>query len=349
MSSQKGSPLHHPKEGSRFVAIDLGSHTVRLLAAECVRPLRLMPVCAERRITRLAAGFTREGLLGETSMEVSREVIREYVREGRDLGVSAFSCGATGVVRRAANGDAFLRDVARETEISPRIVSETDEATLSAKGVLSVLQCPTDRVVTFDLGGSSTEFVLIDRNEPGPLWSTSLFVGAATLTERFLAADPPGDAAVRDAAGAVAALLGPVVEAVSTRFQGTPWTLVGTAGTVTTLAAMFLGMERYVPYRVNNLTLDTSRVSALISDFASRTIEARRGVPGIEAGREDIILGGAVVVRAILEAFAKPSFLVTDAGFLEGLLLDLVEREAGVSAPLESPFRWEFPEKAAMS
>lgn len=346
VSSPKGLEVRGLNTGSRFASIDLGSHTIRLLVAELVKPLCLAPILLDREITRLARGFSTGGVLCAGPVEASWVVLRDYVRRGRELGVSIFTCGATGVVRRAANGGEFLLGVTRETGILPFIVSETSEARLSAKGILSVLECPGDLMLTFDLGGSSTEFVLLDRRRAEPIWSTSLFVGATTLTERFLSGDPPGAAVTREAEAAVSRLLEPVVATVTDLItyecDNEPWTLVGTAGTVTTLAAIVLGMEHYEPYRVNNLALETHGISAMVKDFSERSLASRRGIPGLEEGREDIILGGAVIVRAILEAFGKSEFRVTDAGFLEGLLLDLLERESQAEAGLASPFGWEM-------
>ncbi len=122
--------------------------------------------------------------------------------------------------------------------------------------------------------------------------------------------------------------------------------LVGTAGTVTTLAAMYLNMERYVPYRVNGLVLTKDWLSLTIESLAQMPLAQRRLIAGLEPGREDIILGGAVIVSEILSCFGQDRFIVTDAGLLEGLLIDLIEKESGLyggeAAGLRTGLTWRL-------
>jgi exopolyphosphatase/guanosine-5'-triphosphate,3'-diphosphate pyrophosphatase len=116
--------------------------------------------------------------------------------------------------------------------------------------------------------------------------------------------------------------------------------LVGTAGTVTTLAAMHMEMTTYEPYRVNGLSLSEKWLAATIDLLAGMSLESRRRISGLEAGREDIILGGALIVMEVLRGFSQNRFIVMDAGLLEGLLLSLIEKEQGLPPSLLSPFAW---------
>lgn len=336
----KGTPNAH------FASIDLGSHTVRLLIGRRDGD-RIVPLCVERRITRLAKGFGTEEILKDKGIRATIAAIEEYVRLLSRYEVESVACGATGVVRKARNQAAFLEAVQRGTGISPIVLPEDAEAFLSAKGTLSALPSRAGMILLFDLGGSSTEFLLLDTFRPdAPLYVTSVFVGAATLTERFLTGDPPSDSSVAAAASTAAESLSPVISAVAQHLtgigSGPPFVLAGTAGTVTTLAAMYLRMEHYEPFRVNGLVLSRAWIVDTIDSLARSTLARRREIQGLEKGREDIILGGAVIVGEILRGFDADLLTVADAGLLEGLLLELVEKSCGIGTTLVSPLTWRL-------
>jgi exopolyphosphatase/guanosine-5'-triphosphate,3'-diphosphate pyrophosphatase len=238
-----------------------------------------------------------------------------------------------------------MEEVRACTGISGSILSESSEAFLSAKGVLSVLPRSGKGLLTFDLGGSTTEFLALEPNGEEPVWSDSAFVGAATITERFLREAPPSVDSVRRAREAVREALREVMNRCGPGMGGSPqnWELAGTAGTVTTLAAMHLRMDRYEPHRINGAMLTSDWLEGLIGHLAGMSLVERRLIPGLEEGREDIILGGALVVHEILRGLDRSRLLVADAGLLEGLLLDLVERECFGSAGLRATLRWRFP------
>jgi len=332
-------------DNPRYAAIDIGSHTIRLLVARLDENLVLVPLQSERRITRLAHQFQSDQCLKQPAIRTSMEVLREYADILASRGVRSVACGATGVVRRAADGSPFMNEVRACSGISGSILSESSEAFLSAKGVLSVLPRNGKGVLTFDLGGSTTEFLAVESSGEEPAWSDSVFVGASTISERFLAEAPPSADAVRQAREAVSGGIREVMRRCNTGLEGDlyPWELVGTAGTVTTLAAMHLRMDPYEPYRVNGAELTREWIEDMIGHLARTSLAERRLLPGLEEGREDIILGGALVVHEILLGLGRSRLLVTDAGLLEGLLLDLVERERFGSAGLRTPLQWRFP------
>jgi exopolyphosphatase / guanosine-5'-triphosphate,3'-diphosphate pyrophosphatase len=330
---------------SVFAAVDIGSHTIRLLIAACKEKTTLQPLCLRRRVTRLARGFSDRSALGQESMRTSLEALEEYAALLQQHGVSATACGATGVVRRAGNGADFLSEIARKTGIAGIILSEEREALLSVKGILAGLARRPGLMLAFDLGGSSTEFILVDPTQPRPVWATSVFLGAATLTEACLNRDPPGREALERASTVARCALQPIVERVAEHVQragGSAGQLdvVGTAGTVTTLAAMHLQMEDYQPYRINGMLLSSAWVSDTIETLASLPIARRQDIRGLEKGREDIILGGAVLVRELLRGLRRDSLTVTDAGLLEGLLLESIEDHYSWPHTLKTPLTW---------
>jgi len=332
-----------------FAGLDIGSHTTRMLIARR-NGTQLAPVRTERRVTRLAQDFQKADEITEEAQRRNISAIKEYISILREFRVGTISCGATGVVRRAKNSRAVLDGIAAETGIECKILSEETEAVLSAKGILSALPETGSDLLTFDVGGASTEFVLMGietaiRNASRP-------IGAATLTEAYLKADPPGAGAVERAA------LGARSEIISAKeqlyenlnktgiisFLGLR--LIGTAGTVTTLAGMYIKMERYVPYRVNGVVLTKEWLSHTIESLGRMPVAQRRLIAGLEPGREDIILGGTVIVSEILSCFGQERFVVSDAGLLEGLLIELVEKESelpGVEAAgLRTGLTWRL-------
>lgn len=336
-----------------FASIDVGSHTLRMLIARCNARGEVFPLVTERRITRLAKNFQQNGQLGDQGMEGSLKVLEEYAATLKRYKVESVACGATGVVRRAANSDEFLQAIHRRTGIPAAILSEDSEARLSAKGVLSVLPPSEGHILTFDLGGSSTEFLLLHTRNPHPIWHTSIFIGAATLTDRFLRVDPPSAAAAAEASADVQASLAPTFQTIQsllsettggtnqeTGFPRESLRLAGTAGTATTLAAMYLEMATYDPERVNGLVLENRWLSAMTERLLRSPLAQRRSIPGLEAGREDIIAAGALIVMEILKGLHQSQVTVSDAGLLEGLLLNHIEREYGRPETLVSPLTW---------
>ncbi len=336
-----------PSEAIHFAAIDIGSHTTRMIVAR-IDGNEILPVCIERRVTRLARDFGKSRKLAAAAFERASRAMMEYRSILDGYKTVRIACGATGVVRRASNSSELIREIRRETGITASILSEQQEALLSAKGMLSVLPEKKGDFLLFDIGGGSTEFLLACSEEDAPVWSTSLPVGAAVLTEKFLSDDPPGIEAVGMALNAVEKKVETVREQVRAELAATgkasfeSLTLAGTAGTVTTLAAMYLEMDEYIPYRVNGLVLNRDWVSGTVAELSEMTFSRRRTIRGLEPGREDIILGGAVIVDRILDFFAQSNFTVTDAGLVEGLLIDIVEKERGLARGLTTGLTWQL-------
>lgn len=348
---KKGSRLVHADPATTrpsYAAIDVGSHTIRLMIAQLRGQLELTPVHHGRAITRLAKNFQSGQQLSSASIEESLAVLKSYADLLCRYNVQAVACGATGVMRRAANSAEFQQMAKQATGLSLDVLSEKTEALLSAKGILSVLQSKAEILLLFDLGGSSTEFLLIDPRQTEPVWDTSVFVGASTLTERYLSADPVYSHQVQTAAGVAQNAIEPVFDSVAAylRDRGKcldQLQLVGTAGTVTTLAAMHLQMGHYDPRRVNGLELSQSWLQEITNQLQRLPLSDRRNIKGLEAGREDIILGGAIVVREIINGLHRDRLTVTDAGLLEGLLLNLVEKDRGMlHTPLQTPLTWNW-------
>ena len=348
---KKGAGLGQSVSENCFAALDIGSHTTRMLIAQ-KNGTQLAPVRIERRVTRLAQDFQQAGAITEKAQRRNISAIKEYISILREFQVAKIACGATGVVRRAKNSRAVLDRIAAETGIECKVLSEETEALLSANGILRALPETGSDLLTFDIGGGSTEFVLMGIETA--IRSASRPIGAATLTEAYLKADPPGAEAVERAALSARREIISAKEQLYENLSNTGiilplgLRLIGTAGTVTTLAGMYIKMERYVPYRVNGVALTKEWLIHTIESLAQMPLAQRGLIAGLEPGREDIILGGAVIVSEILSCFGRQHFVVTDAGLIEGLLIELVEKESelsgGEAAGLRTGLTWR-PQK----
>jgi len=306
----------------RLASIDLGSNTLRLLIAEPACSAALRPIQVERRITRLAERFLPTKTLQPRGIERSIAALKEFVDLMGQRGVSEYQAGATAVVREAGNGRHFLRVVQDEVGLEIRILSGTEEALLSLRGVASVIPSFEGLMVVFDIGGGSTELIWRAAKGSNPVQSLSLPVGAVHLTEAFLREDPPGFEACARLRRQVSTALDRL--SFPEDLHDALW--VGTAGTVTTLASMRLRLQEYDPDRINGQVLDKGWLVELCDGLARTTIAERSKLPGLEPGREDIILAGALVAAELMERFGFNQFTVSDAGLLEGLFFELCER-----------------------
>jgi len=302
-----------------LASIDIGSNTLRLLIAEGWTAGPLKPIRVERRITRLGERFLPARILQPPAMARSIAALREFARLMAENGVKNYLAAATAVVREAENGTEFVGRVREETGLRVRLLSGMEEAELALRGAASVTSGGGVPIALFDIGGGSTEVI---RQVPGgspAVESVSLPIGVVHLTETFLRDDPPG----LEACGRLAGHVRAVLETVSFAAPMDRLLWVGTAGTVTTLAAMCLELEHYDPERINGVVLERPWLVDLCSRLAGTPLAARRGIAGLEPGREDIILAGALVTLELMEAFRCSRVTVSDAGLLEGLFLEL--------------------------
>jgi exopolyphosphatase/guanosine-5'-triphosphate,3'-diphosphate pyrophosphatase len=317
------------KTPSRIAAVDLGSLTVRLAVGAGdgsggVRVLR-----QRREVTGLGEGLAQTGYLSSAAMARTLKALEGFVREMQDYGVSRAQAVATQALRQAKNRQVFLEQL-QELGLTVRLLSPEEEARLTLQGVLSALrpeflQVPV--LVVFDVGGGSSEFTLI-RSGQEPKFA-GLPLGVLTLSQAHPLGDPPRPEAV---AALKQKLTGQLSHFFQAHFQEhlpeSP-RLVGTAGAVTTLAAMSIKMSDYDPNRVNNMTITRAQVAEL-ADLMARLPEAERArLPGMEAAKAGVMIAGALMVLTILEAFHQDRLVVIDAGLLEGVLGEMASLGEG--------------------
>lgn len=309
----------------RVAALDIGSLTVRLAIAE-IEPARGSHTIIYRRrvITHLGQGVASSGALSQEAMEHTLAALAEFGRDLRAQGVKRVRAVGTQACRQAADGAAFLDRIKARTGLTAEVITPEEEAGLTLTGVLSVLAPAVAAIrplVVFDLGGGSTEFARFGAGPEPAL--VSLPLGALSLTQTWLRDDPPA-AALEGLRQAVAVELARLTEHWGLADMNLiPAALVGTAGTVTTLAAISLGLTDYDPKRVNNLALSRETIDRLTAQLASQSTAQRARTPGLEPGKAGVIVAGAVMVQAIMTCFRQERLVVSDAGLLEGVLQGL--------------------------
>jgi exopolyphosphatase/guanosine-5'-triphosphate,3'-diphosphate pyrophosphatase len=307
---------------SVFASLDIGSNTVRLLLAEKTEDKTFRPIRVARKITRLGGNFSLTGYLHPESVARTLEALRQFAAILKKEKVQEIFAVATGVVREAKDGKRFLAQVWENAGISPRLLSGKEEAGLMLKGVLGGVPEGIPVRMIVDIGGWSTEVLWI---EDGKVRNTvSAPLGAVSLCENFLKADLPKISETES----LDQYLKDAVHEFFHEFEDSGWKndgkspLVGTAGTITTLAAIDLKLTDYDPQKVTGHQINRGTLMHLFSFLASLPKEKRRLVPGLEEGREDLILSGVKVVMHLMDFFGFKNLLVVDSGLLEGVLLD---------------------------
>lgn len=306
-----------------LAGIDIGTLTCRLLIAEASPEEILTALHSDRKVLRLGEGCALSHRLNEAAISRVTEALRAWRQELQQYRVEGEVAVGTSAVRESVNQDEFLERIKAETGFDVEVITGEEEARRTMLGIRSGLPPSVEHVLGLDIGGGSTEFML-DRS--GALSCVhSMKLGVVRLTEETLTADPPTAEQLSIARGAIRSCAGQMRTALGD-LAGT--TLVGTAGTITTLAAMAQELRVYEPGRIHNYVLTMDQLILLERDLLGRSCAQRRGMAGLEPGREDVILAGALILRQIMETLGFTSCLVSDLGLREGIVLDLATRLA---------------------
>jgi exopolyphosphatase/guanosine-5'-triphosphate,3'-diphosphate pyrophosphatase len=302
-----------------LASIDVGSNTVRLLAAMVVDGRITREVLNLRDITRLGEGLRPGGRLRPEAKDRTMAVLKGYAARLDALGVKGVSVIGTEALRTARDAQSFVAEVQDKTGLSVEVISGEEEARRTLLGIKAgVCDRAGDGLkLLVDIGGGSTELTLTRD------WvshkSISLPLGAVSLYERFLLNDPPRSADIVELEGHCFKSLIPLRDMLPAGEDVTP---IGTAGTVTTLAAVDLAMEEYDPVKVTGHRMGREVVARLLARFAGLPKESRKLLAGLEHGREDIILSGTALLGAIMDVAGAGYIVVCDYGLREGNLLD---------------------------
>ncbi len=326
-----------------YGALDLGTNNCRLLIA---RPSRrgFLVVDAFSRIIRLGEGLGATGRLSDIAMDRTVDALRVCASKIARSGVARYRLVATEACRIAANGQQFLQRVHKETGLDIEILSRENEARLAVSGCAALLDRRSNLVLVFDIGGGSSELVWLDLSKceepPGrgvpdridvqnaiAAW-TSLSVGVVTLAEQFGGRHvTPADFEAMVAH--VLAMLAPFE--AKYRFRDRLETerghLLGTSGTVTTVAGIHLGLKRYDRSRVDGYWMQTSEARAVTASLLDRTYEERIAEPCIGRDRADLVLAGCAILEAIVRLWPCETLRVADRGLREGILASLMAED----------------------
>ena len=300
---------------TRLAAIDVGTNSVRLYVAEHTSD-GLRQLDRDLVITRLGEGVDAARRLGPEAIRRTIEAIARYHARAREHGAERIRIAATSAVRDAANREDFLSAVMRATGNRPEVLSGEQEARLSFLGSTSELTEPGPFLV-LDIGGGSTEFVVGERDVAA--W-VSLDVGSVRLTERHVRNDPVTDEELDAMASEADEAVARAKDVVGTGAR----TLVGLAGTITTVAAVALGLAEYDRDAIHHARLGVWLVREVDGILSSMTAMKRRELPAMPPGREDVILAGSTILLRVMEGFGFREVLVSEADILDGLVLDWV-------------------------
>jgi exopolyphosphatase/guanosine-5'-triphosphate,3'-diphosphate pyrophosphatase len=313
-----------PNDVLRLAGVDIGTLTCRLLIAEVPSAGPLHELRSERRILRLGEDVDRTRRLGVSSIERVLSCLKDWREVIRGYRVDGCTAVATSAVRDAANRDEFIDRVKKEVGFDVEIITGEEEARRTMLGIRSGLPADVMDVLALDIGGGSTEFIL---HCPGcPPSIRSVDIGVVRLSERVLVHDPPTAQEIqqarewvrRDSEAALAVIR-----------RSTCTTFVGTAGTITSLAAMAQKLPSYQPARIHNYRLTLETIAGLEQQLLERTKAERIGMAGLEKDREDVIVAGSIILRTIMDTLGENECLVSDLGLREGVLIDMAERSRG--------------------
>jgi exopolyphosphatase/guanosine-5'-triphosphate,3'-diphosphate pyrophosphatase len=326
--------------GPTYAALDLGTNNCRLLVARATHE-GFRVIDAFSRIIRLGEGITASGRLGEPAIGRAIEVLRICRDKMRNRGVTRSRLIATEACRLAENGEEFLDRVREEVGISLEIVDRETEAMLAAIGCTPLVDPDAEGAILFDIGGGSSEIASLGRPkmsrrgppEPAMQGWTSLPVGVVTLAERHGGISVTREifeAMVAEAAGHIAPF------ANEMRKHPIDGHLLGTSGTVTTIAGVHLGLKRYDRRRVDGCWMLDGEVTEVMERLLAMSYDDRVCNACIGAERADLVLAGCAILEAIRRAFPSGRLRVADRGLREGMLVQMMRadgvwREAGVS------------------
>jgi exopolyphosphatase / guanosine-5'-triphosphate,3'-diphosphate pyrophosphatase len=304
----------------RVAAIDCGTNSIRLLVADTVDG-RLVDVTREMRIVRLGEGVDHTGSLAPQALERTRAALADYAATIRANGVERVRMVATSATRDAANRDVFVSMVREVLGRDPEVISGREEAALSFAGAVASLRDLRGPVMVADIGGGSTELVVGSPDGAGGLRSRSMDVGCVRMTERHLRSDPPTpdqiEAAVADVRQSIDQVRGDVPLYDVGAF-------VGVAGTVTTVAAIALGLDRYDAAAIHGRVMSAAEVHDVTARLLAMTHDERAALPVMHPGRVDVIGAGALILRTLVEATGVTEVIASEHDILDGIALSLL-------------------------
>ena len=310
----------------RVAAIDCGTNSLRLLIADIdVTGHQLSDVERRMEIVRLGQGVDATGMLAPEALERTLRALADYAADIRAAGATAVRMVATSATRDASNAADFSSGVQRTLGIAPEVITGREEARLSFAGATAELAGadasglhPEPPYLVVDIGGGSTEFVLggNDAAAGADPAAISVDIGSVRLTERYLQADPPTREQVEAATAGIDQALEDVAAAIAVKEART---LVGLAGSVTTVTAIALGLPTYDPSRTHHARISAETVAAVTEQLLRQTHEQRAAIGALHPGRIDVIGAGALVLDRIMRRFGFTEMVASEHDILDGI------------------------------
>jgi exopolyphosphatase / guanosine-5'-triphosphate,3'-diphosphate pyrophosphatase len=311
----------------RVAAIDCGTNSIRLLVADVPVSGPHVDVVRRMEVVRLGEGVDATGRLSPGAVERTRLVLAEYAATIADLGACAVRMVATSATRDAANRDEFEAMVRGTLGRAPDVVTGREEAELSYRGATASLDAavtahsaapPRPPFLVMDIGGGSTEFVLGEAG--GVRGARSVDVGCVRLTERHLRGDPPSADQIARTEADIRTALAEVCADVPVREAAT---LVGLAGSVTTVAALAMRLPAYDAEAIHGSRISADSVREVTADLLGATRARRAALPVMHPGRVDVIGAGALVLRVVMDDLGFDDVVVSEHDILDGIALGL--------------------------
>jgi exopolyphosphatase/guanosine-5'-triphosphate,3'-diphosphate pyrophosphatase len=299
---------------TRVAAVDCGTNSTRLLVSDGRESLeRLM------RITRLGQGVDEHGRLAPEAIERTVAVLREYRQVIDDLGATAVRATATSAARDASNREDFFAAAEAALGVRPELLPGDEEGQLAFRGAVRELDPEDGPFLVVDIGGGSTEFIVGTADAEGVATTD---MGCVRITEKFLHSDPPAPEELANAIGVVRDILDDVERELPAVREARR--LVGLAGTVTTMAAVEIGLPSYDRNRTHHFVLTHDAAEDVFRTLATEARKVRVFNPGLEEARADVIVGGALILVTIMRTWGIRECLVSEADILDGLAQSLL-------------------------
>ena len=300
-------------QAERVAAIDCGTNSIRLLVADLLDHDQ-HDLVRRMEIVRLGEGVDRTGRLSAAAIERTRVALADYASAIRELGATRVRMVATSASRDAENANEFRVMVASTLGADPEVVTGDEEARLSFIGaVRGIGDAYPPPYLVVDIGGGSTEFVTGSEAVEA---AVSVDIGCVRMTERHLRSDPPTAAEVDAATADITAVVDRALSAVPVKPGAT---LIGLAGSVTTVTLIALGLSSYDPERIHRSQVSYEQVAAVTADLLKATHEQRSRIGGMHPGRVDVIGAGALILRTIMERTAISAVVASEHDILDGI------------------------------
>ncbi|MGI9015856.1 MAG: exopolyphosphatase [Euzebya sp.] len=312
-----------PPRDAPVAAVDIGTNSVRLLIAVGDGATQIHTLDRRLKITRLGQGVDASGALALSAVQRTADAVAEFATRWQAAGVQQTRVYSTSAARDATNALVLQQAISRACGVRLEILSGQQEAALAFRGATEGLSAQQSPFAVLDIGGGSTKVVVgTDR----PLRSTSRQIGSVRLTERVLTSDPPTAAQIARArqvatteADAAATAVGSLQEA----------TLIGVAGTATTLAAVHTGVLTYVDGCVDRVEMTVQQVGAMATELLGSSASEIARIAAVQRGREDVLAAGALILDTMMQRLGCSQILIRESDGLDGMVLQMIRGPRG--------------------